>query len=281
MTMSPPTAIRSRLPPVRRRPAPARSRPPLSPAPSSHRRERRRRTTRDADSPKSAAAAFNAASRATCAPTIETSAPVPLVSKQHSASVTARPPSEQSCADRIRRSSASVTSSVCKARYGLQIQRGRDAAHQIVHDLQIFAPAQFSTGFAEQNDRIAGLLKNADRPRGRHVRADRQRRWSASGRFALPSVSLYRLTLPPVIGTSSARHAAPIPSTAFANWPHDGRTLRVAEVEAVGRGERSRAGAGDVARRLGHREHRAAGRDRGSSSGRCRRLTLPVRDRYP
>ena len=34
---------------------------------------------------------------------IDASAPMPLVSKQHSASVTARPPSEQSCADRISR----------------------------------------------------------------------------------------------------------------------------------------------------------------------------------
>ena len=40
--------------------------------------------------------------------------------------------------------------------------------------------------------------------------------------------------------------------------PHDRRPLGVAEVQAVGRAERPRAGARDVARRFGHREHRAA-----------------------
>ena len=42
--------------------------------------------------------------------------------------------------------------------------------------------------------------------------------------------------------------------------PHDRGPLGVAEVEAVGRAERTGAGAGDVARRFGHREHRAAPR---------------------
>ena len=66
-------------------------------------------TTRDADSPKSAAASFSWRSDATRPPAIETSAPMPPVSKQLSATAIARPPSEQSCAERIRRSSASVT----------------------------------------------------------------------------------------------------------------------------------------------------------------------------
>ena len=40
--------------------------------------------------------------------------------------------------------------------------------------------------------------------------------------------------------------------------PHDRRPLGIAEVQAVGRAERPRAGARDVARRLGHGQHRAA-----------------------
>ena len=64
--------------------------------------------------------------------------------------------------------------------------------------------------------------------------------------------------MPPVIGTSSARHASPMPSTACANCHMIAGPLGIAEVQAVGRGERPRAGAGDVARRFGDREHRAA-----------------------
>ena len=49
-----------------------------------------------------------------------------------------------------------------------------------------------------------------------------------------------------------------MPSTALRELPHDRRPLGVAEVQAVGGAERPRAGARDVARRFGDREHRAA-----------------------
>src|SRR5678815_5210130 len=40
------------------------------------------------------------------------------------------------------------------------------------------------------------------------------------GKIAFPSVSLYKLTLPPVIGTFRARHASAIPSTAVGPFKH-------------------------------------------------------------
>ena len=45
------------------------------------------------------------------------------------------------------------------------------------------------------------------------------------GRIARPSVSLYRLTLPPVIGISNARHASPMPVDRLDELPHDLRPL--------------------------------------------------------
>src|SRR5207247_6658517 len=75
--------------------------------------------------------------------------------------------------------------------------------------------------------------------------------------MARPSVSLYKLTFPPVIGTSSARHAAPIPSTAFANCDMiAGRSgfPKLRQLVAPS----GRAPARDVACRLGDREHRTA-----------------------
>src|SRR4051812_1595982 len=50
------------------------------------------------------------------------------------------------------------------------------------------------------------------------------------------------------------------PFDCFGELPHDLGPLRISEVEAVGRAERLRTSAGDVARRLRNREHRAAKR---------------------
>ena len=48
-----------------------------------------------------------------------------------------------------------------------------------------------------------------------------------------------------------------MPSMVWAELPHDVRLLGIAEVQAIGRRDRRRAGAGHVARRLGHGVHRA------------------------
>ena len=105
---------------ARRRPRSAARLPPVSPMTRAGTPRRRRplpaprrrssavaeTTTRDADSPNSAAASLSrGVARHVDARRSTTSAPMPPVSKQHSASVTARPPSEQSCADRMSRSS--------------------------------------------------------------------------------------------------------------------------------------------------------------------------------
>ena len=99
---------------------------------------------------------------------------MPPVSKQHSASVTARPPSEQSCADRISRSSASVDEQRLQRALGVEIERRRHAAHQTVHDLQVLAAAELAAALAEQHDRrrptrwkraaddAVGVLEQAD-----------------------------------------------------------------------------------------------------------------------
>ena len=64
--------------------------------------------------------------------------------------------------------------------------------------------------------------------------------------------------MPPVIGTSSARQAAPMPSTAFANCHMIAGRSGLPKLRQLVAAERPGAGAGDVARRFGHREHRAA-----------------------
>ena len=100
----PPTAIRSRLPPVRPMTragtpaAAARSSTLVDIARARPTRRRARPTRRTAPPRRSVRGRARHRARAS----IETSAPMPPVSKQHSASVTAMPPSEQSCADRMQ-----------------------------------------------------------------------------------------------------------------------------------------------------------------------------------
>ena len=78
------------------------------------------------------------------APASSTSAPTPPLSKQHSASVTASPPSAQSCADRPGRAPARSTSSRCSARSAARSSAGGSAAQQAVHRLQILAAAELA-----------------------------------------------------------------------------------------------------------------------------------------
>ena len=58
--------------------------------------------------------------------------------------------------------------------------------------------------------------------------------------------------------------------------PHDLGPLGIAEVQVVGRADRLAAGARDVARRLGHREHRAAIRIEVAEAAVASRPTRPA-----
>ena len=44
--------------------------------------------------------------------------------------------------------------------FRIEIERGRHAAHHVVHDLQVLAAAELPFAFAEQDDRIARLLES-------------------------------------------------------------------------------------------------------------------------
>ena len=66
--------------------------------------------------------------------------------------------------------------------------------------------------------------------------------------------------MPPVIGMSSARHASPMPSTASTNCHMISGRSGLPKFRQLVAPIGTRAGAGDVARRLGDGQHRAAAR---------------------
>ena len=175
---APPTAIRSRLPPVWPM---TRAGTPAAAARCEHRRHvapaSTETTTRDADSPNSAAATFDRAvardarrrrsrPRRRCrrcrSSTRRASPRGRRRSSRAPTAPAARPPAS--------------TSSACSARSAVEIERRRHAAHQIVHDLQVLAAAELAAAVAEQDDRIARLLEPPARPRDRRARAGRRRR---------------------------------------------------------------------------------------------------------
>ena len=121
-------------------------------------------TTRDARFRRTAAASStsrrgDAAARADRRPT-----PMPAVSKQHSASVTARPPSAQSCADRISRAP-------CATRHDQCLQRALSAPDRAAGGTPADAcpwttcryslPPSSSVALAEQHDDVARTLECA------------------------------------------------------------------------------------------------------------------------
>ena len=115
---------------------------------------------------------------------------------------------------------------------------------------------------------------------GREADSDGQRRRPRAGRPCPRSawagwrgrrVSLYRLTLPLTIGTSSARHASARPSIASVSCQATTRLLGIAEVQAVGDGDGRGADARQVARRLGHGLLRRRGAGPGACSAGCSR----------
>ena len=122
--------------------------------------------------------------RRRAASTAGTSTTAPsAVSKQHSASVTARPPSAQSCADRISPLATPFDQHALQRRLPLEIELRRHAFHQPVDDLQILAAAQLVAALAEQHDRVAVA---AERPADDGVRvfdqARRRRARASAGR---------------------------------------------------------------------------------------------------
>ena len=87
-------------------------------------------TTREADSPNSVAATRKAAGTS---PADGSSTATPNgVSKQHSASVTASPPSAQSCADSIKPSRMARTTRCCSARSRARSRCGGRPSHGVV-----------------------------------------------------------------------------------------------------------------------------------------------------
>ena len=77
--------------------------------------------------------------------------PMPSVSKQHSASVTARPPSETSCADSIEALGDERGQELLHRALAREIDARRHAAHQPVHGLEVFAAAQLAALLTHQD----------------------------------------------------------------------------------------------------------------------------------
>ena len=161
----------------RRSRAPARPPPRRAAAPSSRCPATTDTTTRDADSPNSAAASFDAAiaSRPARPRSTLRRRRRRCRSSTRPASPPARRPSSRAPSAPGARRPAS-TSSACSARSGVEIERRRHAAHQIVQRLQILAAAKFAATFAEQHDRRRPNPGIAARRRGRRARAGRRRR---------------------------------------------------------------------------------------------------------
>ena len=123
-------------------------------APSSRRSGATDTTTRDADSPNSAAATFDAASRDDRRR--RRSTPRRRCRRCRSSTRRASPPGRRPnsrAPTASSRSSASVDEQRLQRALGVEIQRRRHAAHQVVHDLQVLAAAELAAALAEQHDR--------------------------------------------------------------------------------------------------------------------------------
>ena len=147
--------------------APARRRqPPSAAAPrairGAHRHHGARR--RFAEQRRDASVATADAGAAATWPGRSTVSPMPPVSNAHSASVTARPPSEQSCAERSSPAAARVGQQRDAARASrARSSRGGCPATRPCTRLQVLAAAELAVALAEQHDRR--------RPRPRNARA--------------------------------------------------------------------------------------------------------------
>ena len=168
--------------------APARSRPRVRAAPCRHvlgrDRHRPRATPIRANS---AAATFDVPRRVTTSPARRATVPrrCPMARMQHSASVTARPPSEQSCADRIEPLvRAASPARACRAALARPdpAPAARRAPDRASPSDTRCRPARRAVSPSSMM-RVARFLKSpAARPDPR-ARAGRRRRWSASDRW--------------------------------------------------------------------------------------------------
>ena len=140
---------------------------------------------------------------------------------------------------------------------GLEIDRRRPAANEIVRELQVLAPAQLAVILPKQQDDVTAVLKSPPHDAiGVLQQAD-----DADDRCRVNRTTI-GLVVEAHIAASN-RHverAARRPDALdrFRELPHDRRPLRVAEVEAVCRSEGSRPGTRHISRSLGDGEHRAA-----------------------
>ena len=211
-------------------------------------------STRDADSPKSAAASFSRAERDTLVPSMEAWAPIPCVLKQHSARATASPPSAQSCADRIH-GVPPGHEQLLEGALAPQIERRRRAGDPPAQHLEILAAAQFSVPLAEEHDDIARLAESSLEHPIRMLEepddADDGRRVDGSpvGLVVEADVAAGDRHVERATGLADALDG-------LRELPHDVRPFRVAEIQAVGDRHRPCPGARHVARGFGHREHR-------------------------
>ena len=168
-------------------------------------------TMREADSPNSVAWVSKPASPAAAGTSTVT--PMPALSNVHSASVTARPPSAQSCADSTRPSRMARTVNACSATSRARSSAGASPRtrpcitdrYSLPPSSPRLSPSSTTIAPLRLNIRVATLDASSSRPTTPST---------GVGKMARPSVSLYRLTLPPVMGTCSARQASPMPRTA-------------------------------------------------------------------
>ena len=138
-----------------------------------------------------------------------------------------------------------------------QIQRRRDAAHQPVRHLQVLAAAERPARRSEQHHHRPRLAERAaDHPPGVLYYAHHAEH---RGRQDRPAVRLV-VEADVAAGDRDLQRPARIadPRHRAGELPHDLRPLRISEVQAVGGADRPSAGAGDVAGRLRHGQHRPA-----------------------
>ena len=138
-------------------------------------------TTRDADSENNVDAEAQAAG-ASAAGT-STVNPTPPVPNEHSASVTARPPSAQSCADRSSPSRARHDEQLLQCPFGGQIHFRRHPCDDALEHLQILAAAEFVPRLAEQNNRVAAAGETTGRAPCSRLREARRRRARVSDKL--------------------------------------------------------------------------------------------------
>ena len=172
------------------------------------------------------------------------------------------------------------STSVCSARSRSRSSAGGVAPHQAVDDLQVLAAAE-----------LAAISRRAGRWRRRCLGTPRQhaRRVLDQPDDADDRRRIDRLAVGLVVeadvaaGDRDVQRAARV-GHAFDRLdelPHDLGPLGVAEVQAVGRADRDAAGAGDVARRLGDRQHRAAPRIEVAVAAVAVGRRSPARGRVP